>query len=139
MGYVGVFSSLFILSQIFIGASVGDTFSNVAVARQGLPEMAISASYGGPLFTLLFGSAISCLIPAIHTYPTPYPSPLSMDSIISGAFLVFILLLSMGVVYGNSWVIPRKFGICLLFLYIIYDVVLVLASLQIIPNGQINK
>ena len=37
------------------GNSIGDMVANTVVARQGFPEMAISAAFGGPLFNMVFG------------------------------------------------------------------------------------
>lgn len=46
------------VSQIILGAtvlawgnSIGDMVADVLMARQGLPQMAISATYGGPCFS----------------------------------------------------------------------------------------
>lgn len=120
------------------GASLGDTVSNVAVARQGSPEMSIGASYGGPLFNLLFGSSLALLVMTIGNYPQPYPAQLGMDSLVSGAFLIFNLVVSLVVVHWHDYTIPRAYGVWLVALYLVYDVLLVLFGTGVIAAGSIN-
>ncbi|XP_002403030.4 mitochondrial sodium/calcium exchanger protein [Ixodes scapularis] len=46
------------LTVLAWGNSLGDLVTNVAVARQGYPTMAIAACFGGPLLNLLLGLGI---------------------------------------------------------------------------------
>lgn len=121
------------------GSSMGDTFSSIAVAQQGLPEMSMGAAYGGPLFNLLFGSAVSLLVVTIRMFPAQYPTPLGMDSLLSGVFLVFNLVVSLIVAHWNRYTLPRAYGIWLVVLYLCYDAVLVLFGAGLISNTAINQ
>ncbi len=63
----------FNISTAFLGVtllawanSIGDVVSNVVLARQGFPRIAISACFGGPLFNLLLGFGIPFLIKTIQ-------------------------------------------------------------------------
>ncbi|XP_064424332.1 mitochondrial sodium/calcium exchanger protein isoform X2 [Latimeria chalumnae] len=44
------------------GNSIGDCFSNIAIARQGYPRMAIAACFGGIIFNMLVGVGFGCLL-----------------------------------------------------------------------------
>ena len=53
------------LTVLAWGNSVGDMSTNMAMARKGLANMAMTACYAGPVFNLLVGtSAVLCLFPA---------------------------------------------------------------------------
>ena len=41
------------LTLLAWGNSIGDLVSDIAVAKQGFPRMAIAACFGGPLFSIL--------------------------------------------------------------------------------------
>ena len=65
-------SSMFGLSDTIMGLtvlswgnSVGDFVADITVANQGYPEMAIAATYGGPLFNLLIGMGLGGTIQCI--------------------------------------------------------------------------
>uniref|UniRef100_A0A182XYL5 Sodium/calcium exchanger membrane region domain-containing protein n=1 Tax=Anopheles stephensi TaxID=30069 RepID=A0A182XYL5_ANOST len=49
------------LSLLAWGNSVGDLFSNVALARQGYGKMAFAACFGGPLLNLCFGLGLTLM------------------------------------------------------------------------------
>uniref|UniRef100_A0A3Q3X5N2 Sodium/calcium exchanger membrane region domain-containing protein n=1 Tax=Mola mola TaxID=94237 RepID=A0A3Q3X5N2_MOLML len=50
------------LTLLAWGNSIGDCFSDVTIARQGYPRMAISACFGGIIFNMLFGVGLGCLV-----------------------------------------------------------------------------
>uniref|UniRef100_A0A182JQK2 Sodium/calcium exchanger membrane region domain-containing protein n=1 Tax=Anopheles christyi TaxID=43041 RepID=A0A182JQK2_9DIPT len=52
------------LSLLAWGNSVGDLFSNVALARQGYGKMAFAACFGGPLLNLCLGLGLTLMIKA---------------------------------------------------------------------------
>lgn len=55
MGVIsGMSDSMVGLSILAWGNSVGDLFSNLALAKQGYQQMAFSACFGGPLFSKKF-------------------------------------------------------------------------------------
>ncbi|KAL3244898.1 hypothetical protein MRX96_018487 [Rhipicephalus microplus] len=55
---VGLSDAFLGMTVLAWGNSIGDYISNLSVARQGYPRMAISACYGGPLLNLLLGFGI---------------------------------------------------------------------------------
>jgi sodium/potassium/calcium exchanger 6 len=61
----GISDTLLGLTLIAWSNSVGDLVNDLTVARQGYPRMAISACFGGPLFSewlLLFISSVNLII-----------------------------------------------------------------------------
>uniref|UniRef100_A0A182PRB9 Sodium/calcium exchanger membrane region domain-containing protein n=1 Tax=Anopheles epiroticus TaxID=199890 RepID=A0A182PRB9_9DIPT len=56
--------SLLGLSLLAWGNSVGDLFSNVALARQGYGKMAFAACFGGPLLNLCLGLGLTLMAKA---------------------------------------------------------------------------
>lgn len=49
----GMSDSMVGLSILAWGNSIGDAFSNIALARQGYQQMAFAACFGGPMFSEL--------------------------------------------------------------------------------------
>ncbi|XP_064465928.1 mitochondrial sodium/calcium exchanger protein-like [Ornithodoros turicata] len=47
------------LTVLAWGNSIGDLVTNITVARQGFPNMAVAACFGGPLLNMLLGIGIS--------------------------------------------------------------------------------
>jgi sodium/potassium/calcium exchanger 6 len=120
------------------GSSVGDTVSNILVAKKGSPETAIAAAFGGPLFNLLFGSSVSLLYMTVKLYPAQYAAPLHLDSLVTAIFLVGNIAVCAAVVHWQKYTIPRWFAVWLFGVYLAYDVVLVLFGAGIVNNPFIN-
>ncbi|XP_049542633.1 putative sodium/calcium exchanger 7 [Anopheles darlingi] len=53
------------LSLLAWGNSVGDLFSNIALARQGYAKMAFAACFGGPLLNLCLGLSLTLIAKAL--------------------------------------------------------------------------
>ncbi|XP_041084810.1 mitochondrial sodium/calcium exchanger protein-like isoform X3 [Polyodon spathula] len=50
------------LTLLAWGNSIGDCFSDITMARQGYPRMAMAACFGGIIFNMLFGVGLGCLL-----------------------------------------------------------------------------
>ena len=146
VGILRMFGQVLNISDVILGAtvlawggSVGDLVSNVQMAKAGYPEMSIAATFGGPLFNLLLGSAVSLLFMTVSDYPTQYPTPLRLDSVITTVFLFINTLAIVFVVhFVGKYTVPRKFSIFLILIYVLYDVFLVLLGVGVLDNGRIN-
>uniref|UniRef100_A0A674F4D6 Solute carrier family 8 member B1 n=1 Tax=Salmo trutta TaxID=8032 RepID=A0A674F4D6_SALTR len=57
------------LTLLAWGNSIGDCFSDITIARQGYPRMALSACFGGIIFNMLIGVGIGCLIQMFNNEP----------------------------------------------------------------------
>jgi Ca2+/Na+ antiporter len=103
------------------GNSVGDLFANMAVAKQGLGEMAIAGCYGGPVFNLCLGYGISFTYVSLSSYPHPFALSLDASSVISLVFLYLALSLTIIVTALNKFEMTASLGYLLLALYCLYS------------------
>lgn len=108
------------LTVLAWGNSVGDLFTNTAVARQGLGEMAIAGCYGGPVFNILVGLGMGLLFGTAKAYPSSYYFRLDTSSILSLVFLLISLSSTVAIVSYRGFRIDKLFGIYLLTLYVVY-------------------
>lgn len=116
------------LTVLAWGNSIGDFFTNTAVAKQGYGTMALAGCYGGPVFNLLIGFGSSLLYATIQAYsatPSRHYYHLSLDasSWISLVFIVIALSSTMCIVILRDYRMDRVFGMYLLTLYAVYSVV----------------
>jgi len=114
------------------GNSIGDMVADVLMARQGQPQMAISATYGGPCFNLLFGLGLSFVVVCIQDFPQTYSVEASPLFYLTALFLVGSLAASIVVISVLKFFISKKWGIVLLGIYILYSVFLMLGEFHIL-------
>uniref|UniRef100_A0A3P9GZI1 Solute carrier family 8 member B1 n=1 Tax=Oryzias latipes TaxID=8090 RepID=A0A3P9GZI1_ORYLA len=55
------------LTLLAWGNSIGDCFSDITIAQQGYPRMAISACFGGIIFNMVIGVGLGCLVQMVKT------------------------------------------------------------------------
>lgn len=104
------------------GNSIGDWFTNTAVAREGLGSMAIAGCYAGPVFNILMGLGVALVYATVQSYPATYPVVLDTSSIISICFLVVALSSTIAIVSYRNFKLDRLFGYYLITLYATYTV-----------------
>jgi len=111
------------------GNSIGDVKTNLAMARRGLGNMAITACVAGPLFNLLMGLGAGVLANCSREGTDFLEVGLPTD-ILVGIVLICTNCAAMiaAGAYGRGR-IPRKFGYLSLALYLLY---LVLSALHIV-------
>ena len=67
------------LTVLAMGNSLGDMAADLAVARSGSPNMAVTACYAGPVFNILIGLGAGFLMRLqridADTAPDPSPEP----------------------------------------------------------------
>ncbi|OQR73641.1 sodium/potassium/calcium exchanger 6-like, partial [Tropilaelaps mercedesae] len=112
------------------GNSVGDFISNLSVARQGFPRMAISACFGGPLLNLLLGFGLPytwiLLSDANTDLIVEYSVKIGLmyatlcQSIVS----TMVIMLILGF---HSW---REFGAYLIVLYLVFFIFAVVLEIS---------
>ena len=110
------------------GNSIGDVKTNLAMARRGLGNMAITACVAGPLFNLLMGLGAG-VISNCSMEGTAFMEAKLPTDILVGVVLICTNCAAMiaAGAYGRGR-IPRKFGYLSLALYLLY---LVLSALHI--------
>lgn len=111
------------LTVLAWGNSIGDFFSNTSLARRGLGEMAVAGCYGGPVFNILVGLALSIGYACLQTYPLPFVIRLDTASIVSLIFLYISLGCTVALVAVRGWRLERGTGFLLVGLYVVYSVV----------------
>jgi sodium/potassium/calcium exchanger 6 len=116
-------SSFMGLTILAWGNSIGDYFANVAVAKQGFSEMAVTGCIGGPIFNMFIGLGLSFFYICIKEYPAPFEIQFDATSIISIAFLFVTLVGTLVIVPYRGYVLDKEFGYMLLAFYGVYTAV----------------
>lgn len=110
------------LTVLAWGNSVGDLSANMAMARKGLANMAITACFAGPLFNILVGLGVGFLL--LDEDGSEAARVVLPDVIVAG--LAFILLNNVAMAAWGiraGGVVSRKYGYGALALYGAYLVV----------------
>lgn len=104
------------------GNSIGDLISDVALARNGAPQTAITAIFSGPVQNVLLTIGISFMAAAVRSADgTVKLGALRGDVHLSLALLVLVLLALLVLVPGYfAYRIPRYFGVMLVGVYVLY-------------------
>jgi sodium/potassium/calcium exchanger 6 len=115
------------------GNSLGDMISDIVVARQGYPSMAVGAIFGGCMMNLLLGLGIAITFSRI--IPKVVPGlcfPVKPDPIVSVSFLFLMasLIMSLIVIPVCRFRSRRPYGVVLILMYVCYMIMSLLAALQ---------
>uniref|UniRef100_A0A7S4NBM3 Sodium/calcium exchanger membrane region domain-containing protein n=1 Tax=Paramoeba aestuarina TaxID=180227 RepID=A0A7S4NBM3_9EUKA len=129
---IGIPPDIMGLTVLAWGNSVGDMVSNVIVAKQGYPSMALAATYGGPLFNLFLGLGLAITFWTALNYPSPYCVNFTSSVIIAMVFLVISLAVTLSVVAYNKFLIPKKFSAFLISWYCLYMLFAVLNKVGVL-------
>uniref|UniRef100_A0A147A9C9 Sodium/potassium/calcium exchanger 6, mitochondrial n=1 Tax=Fundulus heteroclitus TaxID=8078 RepID=A0A147A9C9_FUNHE len=114
------------LTLLAWGNSIGDCFSDITIARQGYPRMAIAACFGGIIFNMLFGVGLGCLLQMYNTHSfVQFESEGLLTWILAGS-LGLSLVLSFIIVPLSRFHLGRPYGV---FLLVFYSVFLLIALL----------
>lgn len=117
---LGIDHAILGLTILAWGNSIGDMVTDVAIARRGLPNMAITACFAGPVFNLLIALGLGFLR-LIGADPDGQVSvKLSLLDVIGAAFLISmcVMVIITGIV--NHGHLPRNTGFALIGLYVAY-------------------
>jgi len=124
------------LTVLAWGNSIGDFVANTVVARQGFPEMAISAAFGGPLFNMVFGLGMAVTYSNARSFPEPlHVQRITNQSLTAFLFLSTGLLLSLVTIPLTKFVIRRWYAGVLITLYVTGTACGLLAEFGIINFG----
>uniref|UniRef100_A0A6Q2XF07 Sodium/calcium exchanger membrane region domain-containing protein n=1 Tax=Esox lucius TaxID=8010 RepID=A0A6Q2XF07_ESOLU len=116
------------LTLLAWGNSIGDCFSDITIARQGYPRMAISACFGGIIFNMLIGVGIGCLLQMFNSEPVLMLEPEGLLTWVLAGSLGLSLVLSFILVPLRSFHLDRAYGIFLLFFYAVFLLVALLTE-----------
>ncbi|XP_038146014.1 mitochondrial sodium/calcium exchanger protein [Cyprinodon tularosa] len=116
------------LTLLAWGNSIGDCFSDITVARQGYPRMAIAACFGGIIFNMLFGVGLGCLAQMYKTQSSvQFGSEGLLTWILAGS-LGLSLVLSFLIVPLSHFHLGRSYGIFLLVFYFVFLLIALLTE-----------
>ncbi|KAI3372880.1 hypothetical protein L3Q82_023333 [Scortum barcoo] len=118
------------LTLLAWGNSIGDCFSDITIAKQGYPRMAISACFGGIIFNMLFGVGLGSLVQMLKTH-----SDVQFET---EGLLTWVLAGSLGLSLALSFVIVplcrfhlgRPYGIFLLCFYFVFLLIALLTEFR---------
>ncbi|XP_061117277.1 mitochondrial sodium/calcium exchanger protein isoform X4 [Conger conger] len=123
------------LTLLAWGNSIGDTFSDITIARQGYPRMAISACFGGIIFNMLFGVGLGCLLQLFNKQPVvTLESEGLLGWVLAGA-LGLSLVLSFVLVPLQRFQLGQPYGVFLLLFYVVFLLVALLTEFGFIHIG----
>ncbi|KAM8760860.1 mitochondrial sodium/calcium exchanger protein [Acanthopagrus schlegelii] len=117
------------LTLLAWGNSIGDCFSDITIARQGYPRMAISACFGGIIFNMVFGVGLGCLVQMLKTHTDVEFEVDGLLTWVLAGSLGLSLVLSFVIVPLCQFKMSRVYGIFLLFFYGIFLLIALLTEL----------
>ncbi|NWZ11492.1 NCLX protein, partial [Agelaius phoeniceus] len=120
------------LTLLAWGNSIGDTFSDLTMARQGYPRMAFSACFGGIIFNILVGVGLGCLLQMTSSQPLVKLEPDSpLVWVLAGA-LGLSLVFSLVTVPAQCFQLGQPYGVCLIASYLLFLCVALLTEFRVI-------
>ncbi|XP_038008156.1 mitochondrial sodium/calcium exchanger protein [Motacilla alba alba] len=120
------------LTLLAWGNSIGDTFSDLTMARQGYPRMAFSACFGGIIFNILVGVGLGCLLQMTSSQPLVKLEPDSpLVWVLAGA-LGLSLVFSFVTVPAQCFQLGQAYGVCLIAYYLLFLCVALLTEFRVI-------
>uniref|UniRef100_A0A8C8R7M9 Mitochondrial sodium/calcium exchanger protein n=1 Tax=Pelusios castaneus TaxID=367368 RepID=A0A8C8R7M9_9SAUR len=120
------------LTLLAWGNSIGDTFSDLTMARQGYPRMAFSACFGGIIFNMLVGVGLGCLLQMTNGQLAVKLDPDGLLVWILAGALGLSLMFSFISVPAQCFQLGREYGICLLLYYLAFLTVALLTEFKVI-------
>lgn len=107
-----------------IGQSSNDLVANTAVARRGMPVLAASATFGGPMMNMLLGIGGGGLIQVSKSKANGgsgiYSFKVGPGVFVSAACLVLGLCITLGYTFRNAWRLERGLGATLIGTWIAF-------------------
>ncbi|XP_009067857.1 PREDICTED: sodium/potassium/calcium exchanger 6, mitochondrial, partial [Acanthisitta chloris] len=120
------------LTLLAWGNSIGDTFSDLTMARQGYPRMAFSACFGGIIFNILVGVGLGCLLQMTSGQLVVKLEPDSVLVWVLAGALGLSLVFSFVSVPVQCFQLGKAYGICLITYYLVFLCVALLTEFRVI-------
>ncbi|XP_051661258.1 mitochondrial sodium/calcium exchanger protein [Manacus candei] len=120
------------LTLLAWGNSIGDTFSDLTMARQGYPRMAFSACFGGIIFNILVGVGLGCLLQMSSSQPLVKLEPDSLLVWVLAGALGLSLVFSFVSVPAQCFQLGKAYGVCLITYYLVFLCVALLTEFRVI-------
>ncbi|XP_064391554.1 mitochondrial sodium/calcium exchanger protein-like [Halichondria panicea] len=129
------------LTLLAWGNSIGDAVSNVTMAKQGFPRMAIGACFGGPLLNILLGIGLGSIIKSLGREGFAFKLYFTQVELLASLFLLLSLSCSLVVLFILKFRLKRAYGVFLILIYVTFLTVAILAEakvFQIVIPGVIT-
>ncbi|XP_072289500.1 mitochondrial sodium/calcium exchanger protein [Eucyclogobius newberryi] len=120
------------LTLLAWGNSIGDCFSDITLAKQGYPRMAISACFGGIIFNMVFGVGLGCLAQTFQTHADVQIELEGDLPWVLAASLGLSLVFSFIFVPVRGFHVGKHYGVFLLLFYFMFLTVALLTEFDII-------
>ena len=85
--------------------------------------MALAGCYASPVFDIFVGLGLSFAYVCLKRYPEPYRLELDTATFVSLLFAYISLISTLVVVSLSHFKYEKKFGLCLIALYVLYQLV----------------
>ncbi|KAL5506272.1 hypothetical protein EMCRGX_G007883 [Ephydatia muelleri] len=95
------------------GNSIGDAVSNITMARQGFPRMAVGACFGSPLMNLLIAIGVASIIKMVTDSTLEFPIYFTQVEMVAVGFLMLCLASTVLVVTTLCFKVTRYYGMIL--------------------------
>lgn len=150
---LGISDAILGLTIFAVGNSLGDLVADITVARLGMPVMALSACFGGPLLNILLGVGISGVYMCI-TDPSNGAEHLSGEvggwdrsfditiapTLLISAIALLVTLVSLLVVVPfNGWYMSRRIGWGLIGLWTVATIVNLVVEITGVWGEDIHR
>mgnify|MGYP001243538114 CR=1 FL=1 len=112
-----------VMGQVVLaaGSSVPDALSSVAVAKQGMGDMAIANAIGSNIFDIWLGLGVPWSI--VLPFREGGKQIVSTDQLLTNVGIMFgVLILYWTTIVGMGWKLTNKTGVIFIFVYLLYVV-----------------
>jgi sodium/potassium/calcium exchanger 6 len=130
----GISNTILGLTFLAWGNSLSDYVADVVSARQGYPNMGMSACYGGPLLNFLMGLGLPFSYATLKS-GHPFAIDKSLLQNVIAYFLFGSLAGTLAFITINKFFYSRRFGSVLIIYYISFLVVAILIETNIIGSN----
>ncbi|KAJ1968489.1 hypothetical protein IWQ62_001220 [Dispira parvispora] len=104
------------LTILALGNSLGDFMTNLTIAKMGLPAMALSACFGGPMLNILLGIGLSATTITSATHKN-YDLPVSNTVFVSSMGVIISMIIMLFWVPLHGYRMTQGLGIMLIIIY----------------------
>ncbi len=112
--------SVLALTVLSWGNSIGDMISDIVIAKQGFPSMAIGACLGGPMLNLLLGLGVAMTFNPDQISNRCFALEADPPTAVAFLFLLTSLLSSLVVIPLSRFRGYKVYGVYLMLLYVAY-------------------
>lgn len=122
------------LTILAAGTSIPDLLSSVAVAKRGFGDMAVSSSIGSNIFDILIGLPVPWFLSTAIVNPGT-TVPIKSDGLTIMVLTLFIMVAAViSIIHMSNWVMTKKMGIGMVFLYCLFVVESLLLEYCLLGN-----